>query len=48
MTREQKSILVGLFEKYKGHSCHLFDNEEWAECDAFIEGYRIAKEELKS
>lgn len=44
----QESILISKFEKYKGHSSNLFDNEEWRECDAFIAGYNIAKTENKT
>ncbi len=37
---------IKLLEKYEklvvGHSSELFDNEEWAEFDAFLEGYKLA------
>lgn len=45
MTIEQ-SKLLSKFEKYKGHSSDLFDNEEWAEFDAFVEGVNHGLEDI--
>lgn len=44
MTAEEKlkeSKLLSQFEKYKGYSSNLFDNEEWSEFDAFKAGSLI-------
>lgn len=47
-SKEQEADrLLGEFEKLKGYSGALFDNEEWAEYDAFVDGYRFAKSELQ-
>ena len=43
-----KNILLSKYEKIKGYSSNLFDNEEWAEFDAFCQGYNLAKAELKA
>jgi hypothetical protein len=45
MEKEQ-SILLEKYEKIKGFSSNLFDNEEWAEFEAFCEGYKLAQNEL--
>lgn len=45
MTEQEKSILLSKYEKIKGYSSDLFDNEEWAEFDAFCIGYNLAKSE---
>lgn len=45
MTEQEKSILLSKYEKIKGYSSDLFDNEEWAEFDAFCDGYNLAKSE---
>lgn len=42
MTTEE-SKLISAFEKYKGHSSDLFDNEEWKEFDAFKAGVELQK-----
>lgn len=41
MTTEESKILSA-FEKYKGHSSDLFDNEERAKSDAFRAGVEFA------
>jgi hypothetical protein len=45
MTEQEKSILLSKYEKIKGYSNDLFDNEEWREFDAFCVGYNLAKTE---
>jgi hypothetical protein len=45
MTEQEKSILLSKYEKIKGYSSDLFDNEEWSEFDAFCIGYNLAKSE---
>lgn len=42
MTTEE-SKLITAFEKYKGHSSDLFDNEEWEEFDIFRAGAELYK-----
>ena len=39
MDENLKSKILSKFEKYKGYSSNLFDNEEWKEFDAFFAGY---------
>ena len=36
------------FEKYKGYSAVLFDNEEWRESDAYEQGYNQALKDSKA
>ena len=36
------------FEKYKGYSAVLFDNEEWRESDAYEVGYTQALKDSKA
>ena len=36
------------FEKYKGYSVVLFDNEEWRESDAYEVGYNQALKDSKA
>lgn len=48
MTAQEKSILLSKYEKIKGYSSGLFDNEEWVEFDAFCIGYNLAISELNS
>lgn len=43
-TKESK--LLSVFEKHIGHSSDLFDNEEWAEFDAFVAGVDHALEDI--
>ena len=43
--KEKKRILIAKYEKIKGYSHKLFDNEEWANFDAFCIGYNLAKSE---
>lgn len=45
MTEQEKSILLSKFEKIKGYSSSLFDNEEWSEFDYFCIGYNLAKQD---
>lgn len=47
MEEQEKSILLSKYEEIKGYSNTLFDNEEWAEFDAFCVGYNLAKLELQ-
>jgi hypothetical protein len=47
MNENEKSILLSKYEKIKGYSSNLFDNEEWAEFDAFCKGYNLDKLELQ-
>jgi len=42
MKTTQNSILLGVFEKHKGYSSSVFNNEEWKEFDAFIAGFECA------
>lgn len=43
MDSKTESKLLSQFEKYKGYSSNLFDNEEWREFDAFKAGYNLTK-----
>lgn len=38
----QESKILSAFEKYKGFSSNIFDNEDWRECDAFGAGVEFA------
>lgn len=47
MTKQEKSILLSKYEEIKGFSSGLFDNEGWAEFDAFcIESNLYKKEQV--
>ena len=46
MTEQQKLVLLSKYEKIKGYSSDLFNNEEWAEFDSFCFGYLLAYEDL--
>lgn len=48
MNKKEKSILLNRYEKIKGYSSNLFDNEDWAEFDVFCKGYNLAKTELQT
>lgn len=41
----EKNKLLSHFEKFIGHLSNLFDNEEWAEFDAFCAGYNLKQEQ---
>jgi hypothetical protein len=43
----EESMLLVKFEKIKGYSSNLFDNEEWSEFYYFGIGYNLAKKENK-
>lgn len=45
MTKQEKSILLSKYEEIKGFSNGLFNNEEWAEFDAFCIEYNLHKKE---
>jgi hypothetical protein len=45
---QAKSIALAKYEKIKGYSSNLFDNEEWREFDAFLLGYNLKEIEDKS
>lgn len=42
MTTTEENKILSAFEKYKGYSSNMFDNEEWRECDAFGAGVKFA------
>jgi hypothetical protein len=42
MKSTQESKILSAFEKYKGFSSNMFDNEDWRECDAFGAGVEFA------
>jgi len=42
---KNNSELLSEFEKYKGYSSNMFDNEEWREFDSFAQGYNVTKKE---
>jgi len=46
MTEEQKQNLLEKYEKIKGYSSEIFNNEEWEEFNSFCFGYFFAYEEL--
>ena len=39
-----KDKMLSRFEKHKGYSSNLFDNEQWREFDAFVAGAKMALE----
>ena len=43
MTEQDKISLLNKYEKIKGYPSDLFDNEEWAEFNAFCAGYNLCK-----
>lgn len=45
---KNKEKLIKLFEKFKGHKKEMFDNEEWAEFDAFCYGYLLSTQPPKT
>jgi len=45
MTDKETAILLGKYEKIKGYSSERFDDEDWAEFDAFCKGYDLAQSE---
>jgi len=44
----EHSKLISEFEKIKGYSSNLFDNEEWAEFDAFEAGIKIKEKTVEN
>ena len=48
MADEERSKWLSEFEKIKGHSSGLFDNEEWSEFEYFIDGYNLALNVVKN
>jgi hypothetical protein len=47
MTKQEKSVLLSKYEKFKGYSSNLFNNEEWTEFDAFCKGCNLAGNMIK-